>query len=128
MKAAIVFLLMSLSAVTTPAAAEWTPIGENTRGTRYFIDLATFKKGARPRAWFLTNYSERTKGGDLSDKSLREADCREERIRILADRYYTEPMGEGPLRVAYDHPGEWIYVTPKSMDEEMLRILCRNNR
>lgn len=128
MKTSITFLLVVLSAVATPAAAEWTLIGENARGSRYFIDLATFKKGARPRAWFLTNYSKRTKGGDLSDKGLEEADCSEGKIRLLAVRFYTEPMGEGIVSTSNDHPGEWSYVTPGGVDEEMVRILCSGNR
>jgi len=76
MRAAIVFLLAMLSAVAAPAAAEWTFIGENDTDDQFFVDLSTLKKGARPRAWFLTNYPARTEYGDLSSKILYEADCR----------------------------------------------------
>lgn len=127
MKAAIVFLLAMLSAVATPAAAEWTPIGENAGG-QFFIDLATLKKGARPRAWVLTNYSTSSKYGDLSSKTLYEADCREERIRVLAGRFYTEPMGAGPPSTSGDQPQEWGYVTPNSAEERIAHILCLGNR
>jgi hypothetical protein len=128
MRAAIVFLLVSVSAVTTPAAVGWTFIGKNTIGDQYFIDLATLKKGAMSRAWFLTNYAARTKYGDLSSKVLREADCREEKTRILAIRLYTEPMGAGDLSGASDQPLDWSYMTPDSMEESFVRIMCRGNR
>jgi len=128
MRAAIVFLLAMLSAVAKPAAAEWTLISESTSGAQFFIDLATLKKGARPRVWFLVNYPARTKRGHVSGKSLREVDCREEKIRILADRYYTEPMGSGVPTVSSDQPGEWEYVTPDSVETAVVRLLCRDNR
>jgi hypothetical protein len=128
MRAAIVFLLAMLSAVATPAAAEWTFIVENGSGDQFFIDLATLKKGARPRAWVLTNSSTSTKYGDLSSKMLYEADCREERIRVLAGRFYTEPMGAGPPSTSGDQPQEWGYVTPNSAEERIAHILCRGNR
>jgi hypothetical protein len=128
MRAAIVFVLAMLSAVATPAAAEWTFIGENTGGDQFFIDLSTLKKGARPRAWFLTNYPTRTKQGVLSSKILREADCREEKIRILAARFYSTPMGMGDLMGSSDEATEWTYATPNTMEEEYARTMCRGNR
>lgn len=128
MKAAIVFLLAMLSAVATPASAEWKLIAENNLGDQFFVDLATLKKGTRPRAWFMTNYSARTKFGDLSSITLREADCSEEKIRYLAGRFYTEPMGGGALSGSSDQPQEWGYVSPSSIEKEMLRILCIGNR
>lgn len=128
MKATALFLLMCLAAVATPAAAEWTPIGENTGGDQYFIDLATLKKGTRPRAWFMTNYPERSKNGVISNTALREVDCREEKIRILAGRLYTEPMGRGTLSGSFDQPGEWGYVTPNTMEAAIARIMCGGNQ
>lgn len=129
MKTVTIFLFAMLSAVATPAAAaEWTFIGKNSGGDQYFIDLATLKKGARPRAWFMTNYAERTELGDLSDKILREADCGAEKTRFLASRFYTEPMGGGIPSGTNDKPREWTYVTPGGVDEEIFRILCRGNR
>jgi hypothetical protein len=106
MKVAIVFLLMSLSAVATPAAAEWTFITGNDIGDQFFIDLSTLKKGARPRAWVMTSYSARTKHGDTSSKTLREADCSEGKIRYLAARFYLEPMGAGAPLKMIDQPQE----------------------
>lgn len=129
MKAAIVFLLMSLSAVATPAAAaEWTFIAENDIGDQFFIDLSTLKKGARPRAWFMTSYSARTKHGDMSSKTLREADCNEGKIRYLAARFYLEPMGAGAPLKMIDQPQEWEYVTPNTITAEIARFLCSGNR
>ena len=124
MRAAIVFVLAMLSAVATPAAAEWTSIAENPDGDQFFIDLATLKIGTRSKAWFMTNYSARTKYGDLSDKSLREVDCSEGKIRFLAGRFYTEPMGLGSVRISYDEPSAWWYVTPMAVEAKMFRIMC----
>jgi hypothetical protein len=128
MKAAIVFLLVSLSAVATPVAAEWTYITENDIGDQFFIDLSTFKNGARPRAWFMTSYSAKTKLGNMSSKTLREADCSEGKIRYLAARFYTEPMGAGALTSMIDQSQDWEYVTPNTITEEIARFLCRGNR
>jgi hypothetical protein len=128
MRAAIVFLLAMLSAVATPASAGWTFIGENNTGDQFFIDLSTLKKGARPRAWFMSNYSAKTKQGVLSSKILREADCREEKIRVLAARFYSTPMGTGDLMFSIDESQEWTYVTPNTVEEEYARTLCHGNR
>jgi len=128
MRAAIFFVLAMLSAVATPASAGWTFITENISGDRYFVDLATLKKGARPRAWILTNYSARNEFSDLSSKTLNEADCGEVKIRTIASRYYTEPDGTGtPSSVNYQ-PREWGFVTPNTPLEVMVRVLCRSNR
>jgi hypothetical protein len=128
MKAAIIFLLAMLSAVATPAAAEWTPIGENTGGDQIFIDYTTFKTGARPRAWTMWSYAKIDEFGDFSNKSLIEADCSEEKIRVLAVRFYTDPKGAGAPSTIVDKPREWKYVTPNSAYAAIARILCRGNQ
>jgi len=128
MRAAIVFLLATLSSVATPAAVEWTWVAESPFGYQYFIDFSTLKKGARPKAWFLTNYSARNEFGDLSSKTLNEADCGEVKIRTIASRHYKEPDGTGtPSSVNYQ-PREWGFVTPNTPLEVMVRVLCQSNR
>jgi hypothetical protein len=127
MKASITFLLVMLSAVATPASAEWTEIGKNQAGTQYFIDLTTLKKSARPRAWVMASFSKRSELGIFSAKTLDEIDCSEGKIRALARRYYTEPMGGGTVE-SDDRLGEWRYVTPNSAEEHIASILCRDNR
>jgi hypothetical protein len=128
MKAAVICLMVILYAVATPADAGWTFIAENGSGDQFFIDLATFKKGARPRGWTLGNYAVRTEFGDLSHKRLLEADCSEGKIRTLAARFYTEPMGGGVPSTSNDLPSDWYYVTPGTITEEIARILCRGTR
>lgn len=128
MKVATFMLSLTLCLVSAPAAAEWTFIGVNTIGDQFFVDLATLKKGARPRAWTMVNYFARSKYGDLSNKSLREIDCSEDKMRFLADRFYTEPMGGGAPSSASDQPSEWSYLTPNSMNEEMARTICSGNK
>jgi len=128
MRAAIFFVLAMLSAVATPASAGWTFITENISGDRYFVDLATLKKGARPRAWILTNYSARTKQGVLSSILRKEVDCREEKIRVLAARFYSTPMGTGDVMYSTDESTEWTHVTPNTIEEEYARTMCHGNR
>ena len=76
----------------------------------------------------MTDYSARSEFGDLSSKVLREADCKEGKIRALAYRFYKEPMGGGVSTGYSDRLGQWKYVTPDTMGAVMALALCRDNR
>ncbi len=52
------------------------------------------------------------------------ADCSEDKHRGIAYRYYKGPMGNGGLSTSDNSPGEWSYPSPRSVSEDILKILC----
>lgn len=120
--------LLFMSGVSAPAAAEWTSFGKNKGGDEFFIDLATVKKGARARAWLMTNYDTPLAGRAWSSKVYYEVDCDQERVRDLAARYYGTAMAEGKLLESSDSPSEWKYADPQSFRESLVYFLCNKLR
>ena len=125
MRATIVFLLVMSLAVATPAVAEWTFIVRSNGGDQYFYDPSTLQKGARPRAWFLINFSSPTRYGDMSAMTFTEADCSEGKKRQLAARFYADPMAASNPTTTDDKTQQWVYAAPGTIDELTQRILCK---
>ena len=124
MRVAFFILPLLLSLVSTHAVADWTFFSENTSGDIFFIDYATLKKGARPRAWTLCDYVESGTEGTLSNKVLYEVSCSEGKLRMLASRFYQQNMGKGSPSEMNNETREWLYVTPGTVHESLFGILC----
>jgi hypothetical protein len=122
--ALLVLLSIPLFLVTTPALAEWTQFGKNSDGDQFFVDISSVKRGAKPRGWFMLTLMKPTSSGNFSFKHLFEADCGQDRIRILAYRAYELPMGGGSPSASSDQADGWVFADPGSTNEITLEILC----
>lgn len=117
-------LLICFFTISTPSKAEWIFFREIEGGSHVFVDVTTIQPGTNPKAWFLTNYGKPTQYGDRSSKTLYEANCEQIQLRLLAARFYANPNGKGPASEIDDRPHEWKYVTPNSMHQGVLQLLC----
>ena len=118
----IITTLLVVFALT--AQAEWTFVGDNPEGDRYFLDLSTIKKSANGhRAWEMADEA-RGRNGTLSIRRLTEYDCRNERSRVLQQSQHSGHMGSGEVVHSSSSPASWRYVSPGSVGEWFFDAVC----
>ncbi len=117
-------LLLLLLLVSLPVKAEWRLFAENNSSTKWYVDLATIKRGSLPRAWFLLDYPAPTPSGTHSIKMLYQANCAEGRLREMSMHIYREPFGNGNPSSISNQFGEWEYPPPGTVVADMFFILC----
>jgi hypothetical protein len=121
MRALLAALLLAMS---LPAAAEWVMITKNDSVT-YYLDPDTVRKnGNMRRVWVLNNLKQRHKDGEMSRRSLREIDCKEEKSRILSLSTHSEPMVGGKTLVLENSPTEWGFIPPNSTNAHVFEFVC----
>ena len=119
----VLTLLLSLAAA--PAWAEWVKVTVSDIGTTYYVDSATLRKeGFFRRAWVIQNLKQRGDGGQRSQRTLWEFDCKEARDRLLTISAHSEWMAGGNVLLTIDHPGKWNHVPPVTAAEDLLNFVC----
>ena len=118
----LVFTLM----FSSTTYAEWTELGTTTDGTTIYVDFERIRKNdGYFYFWNLSDYLKPSPYGDLSSKVYYQGDCKLFRMLRLSSSYYTQPMGEGtPSTVNNKQYGEWIYPSPNSAHEAILKTVC----
>ena len=125
MKRLLLGLMLLVTA--TAASAEWTVAGETDNFIQY-VDRATIRRnGNYVKMWDLLDY-ERVKviGGksDLSQRTQKEYDCKEEKKRILALTSFSGQMGNGTINYDDSNTGKWSPVAPGTVNEILWKIAC----
>jgi hypothetical protein len=72
MKTLTLILALILSVMfSSPSFADWKKVGENVIGDTFYVDFDRMRKhGGFVYFWYLTDYLEPTKYGNLSSKKL----------------------------------------------------------
>lgn len=109
-----VWLLLCFS----PCFAEWVRVYDD-----FYFDPASIKRtGDISRAWILQD-----KAGNEAPSivTLREYNCREEKVRILQKEHYLKNMGAGePLKITPTQT-EWVYINPMYVDHVVFEKACQ---
>lgn len=115
------------------AAAEWTPAGGNPNIFTAYADRASVAAtGEGVQMWGLYDFLLDDVSADgqphASTVVLREYDCSQKRVRLLAYVDYAGRMGSGKVisPPAARGPGRWEPVVPGAIDEAFLAIACAN--
>ena len=126
MKYLLLLSTLTLSLTFSSASfAEWTLVGENVVGSRFYVDLDRIRKNdGYVYFWTLTDQLKPDEWGGMSTKVYYEGDCKAFRNRGLTYIYYKQPMGEGEGDSDSPSNPEWEYPTPDSVIEFMLNIIC----
>ena len=104
----------------------WTKVGEGVDGTTFYVDFARIRKhGGYVYYWDLFDYLK-PKSGSLSVKEYKQGDCKVFRYKSLSFSFHKEPMGDGTGEVAETPKSMqgWVYPSPKSIDEIVLKSVC----
>ena len=107
-------------------AQNWVFVTGNSNAADFYVDADSIKKiGTNRRVWILQDLKKRTVNGSLSAKLLREIDCNEEKIRSLQFTFYAENMLKGEMMNTVTRTGEWEFVSPDSMNKDVLDAVCK---
>ncbi len=126
-----IFLVLTLTLISTSAAAEWSKIGESALkgGYTVYADTTTILNTSnRAKMWLLFDYQtlQKASGAEfLSEKIRREYDCNEKQMRRLAFSLYSLNKEHGDLIRSYNQPQKWEPVKPDSMEEAELKLACK---
>lgn len=123
-------LMMLLAVVSVSAAAQWVQIGGNESATAYADRTTSEKASNLVRMWDLLDFKTvqaRPYGTPyLSQKTLQEYDCKEERARILDVLRYAENMGSGEVARVDSDSDEWKSVRAGSTLAVLREFACGN--
>lgn len=118
---------LMLLMIATAASAEWTIAGDNENFNQY-VDKATIRRdGNFVKMWDLLDYKRvKVIGGksDLSQRTQKEYDCKEEKVRILVLTSFSGQMGNGTINYDDSNTEKWRPVAPGTVNETLWKIAC----
>jgi hypothetical protein len=126
-KLTLILSLIFTVTLSSPSYAEWTRVGESVDGTIFYVDFERIRKhGEYVYYWVATDYLKPTEYGDLSSKEYIQGDCKLFKVMRLSISFHTQPMGKGTPSTTITHnlKKEWIYPSPNSSTEHILKSVC----
>ena len=121
----LILTLFFSTMFASPAYAKWEKVAVSVSGDTYYVDFDRIRtNGGYVYFWDLSDYLKPTKWGDLSAKSYKQGDCEMFRYKNLSFSYYKQPMGEVFGDSNSPPNPEWVYPSPNSSVEEMLKRVC----
>lgn len=126
----LLITLLIVSAV--PAYAAWVMIEKNYLSPgleTIYIDSNTIgKKGNLVTVWQLVDFKVMQGGRSptrfFSTKTLKQFDCEEKRVRLLAFTEFTDGMGTGMQDHGYVDEHNWLPVEPESVNHALWDVVC----
>ena len=104
--------------------AKWTKVGQSVIGNSHYVDFESITKhGGYVYFWDMLNYLKPS-NGLLSIKEYKEGDCKLLRYKSLSMSFHKAPMGGGTGEPYNIEDSKWIYATPNSMSEIILKTIC----
>ena len=123
-----IYLLLVLTFASFLAHSDWVLVTGNDTVSFYVETDSIKKQGNARRAWMIHDLPQRDKFGDLSNRILREFDCKEGRIRMLQFETFEQHMGRGrPTGVlsGSDVDSSWSFISPGTLDDSVLKFVCK---
>ena len=114
---------------SSPAYGEWVTVDTVAQATVYAEDPSNIhRQGNRVKMWALFDFKtkRRLHGGPwvLSHKNKYEYDCAEKRQRLLANRWFSGPMGSGKIVNRLDDEQPWTPVLPEGPEHSLWTTAC----
>ena len=120
-----IFTLLFTVMIPSTSFAGWTKVDESVSGDTFYVDFERIKKhGGFVYYWILTDYLKPDKWGDLSNKMYIQGDCNLFRFKTLSYSFHKELMGGGTGDVEEPEKKGWMYATPDSINEIILKEVC----
>lgn len=124
-------ITLTLILISTSAMAEWEILGSTSvnGGFNIFADPSSLRKTANGfRVWVIFDHKTQkvSAGGGkyLSDVSLREYDCKDEKSRTLTYTWFSDNMGNGKVIFSDSDTTSWAYINPGSVDDILYKTVC----
>ncbi|MDA9931867.1 hypothetical protein N9B85_00520 [bacterium] len=120
----ITFLFSTLM-IASPAYADWERVSKNVKGT-YYVDTDRIRNNDSNVYWWeLQDLLKPDEVGVLSIKVYHQGDCKVFRLKILSMIFHAQPMGEGSVGTYSPPEPEWMYPSPNSSGETVLKRVCK---
>jgi hypothetical protein len=114
--------VLFFSVCTSLCHAEWTEIHADNE-MLYYYDLSTRLAGSKPRISALRSFRQPTAHGDQSAKLLYEADCTNQKIRMMSGIYTKNKTGDGEVSGMINSNG-WMDPSSRIVLEKIFAALC----
>ena len=114
--------VLFFSVCTSLCHAEWTEIHADNE-MLYYYDLSTRLAGSKPRISALRSFRQPTAHGDQSAKLLYEADCTNQKIRMMSGIYTKNKTGDGEVSGMINSNG-WMDPSSRIVLEKLFAALC----
>ena len=119
------FCILLLTVCTALCHAEWTEFHADNE-TLYYYDLSTRLAGPKPRISALRSFLQPTAHGDQSAKLLYEADCSNQKIRLMSGVYTKNKTGDGEVSGMINSNG-WMDPSSRVVLEKLFAALCERD-
>ena len=125
-KLALLATLLFSVMFSSASYAEWTKVSSSGNGaSTFYVDFERIRKVDGYVYYWVLNDLLKPELGDLSVKVYFQGDCKLFRVKRLSASFYTQPMGEGTPSTIINKPKkEWVYPSPNSVYEGILKSVC----
>ena len=131
MKKYLLSIFLLLTSSISYAQQNWQVIGTTDSAIAY-LDFNTIKKiDKNLRVWTLYDFRQESLNGYFRINSYTdysEFDCSQDRLRVLQQTMYSGKMASGTTKNIDTNTDKWLYVVPNTMNEEILKIVCKSKR
>ncbi|MDA8887858.1 hypothetical protein N9I25_01980 [Hellea sp.] len=111
--------------LASPAYADWVAVAKNVKGT-YYVDTDRIRNNDSNVYWWeLQDLLKPEQVVVLSISAYNQGDCEVFRHKVLSFIIYEQPMGEGSGEPYSPPDPEWVYPSPNSVDEIILKQVCK---
>jgi hypothetical protein len=123
-------LTMLLAAVSNAALAEWTEVGTtDDDALTAYVDTGTIvKKGSKIRMWWMNDFENEQKSGDVSytsSRNISEFECNKKQMRQIYSSLHSESLGEGDaVAIDYEPEFKWTLIEADSIGELLFNAAC----
>lgn len=119
-------MLVVLCLAAGPAWSGWVQMSSEDVNSVMYADPDTIKINGQIRQIVeLHDFKAQDKSrGNRSTRVLSEYDCKEGRIRILQEEYFSGQMGSGERVGSFSGPSDWFYIAPGTRGGTLLKYVC----
>ena len=119
-------MLVVLLLASSPAWPAWVQMSSEGASSVMYADPDTIKvDGQLRRVVEMHDLTAPDKTrGNRSTKVLSEYDCKENRIRLLEEEYFSGQMGTGEKLGGTTEPTDWFPLAPGTRGWNLLKFVC----
>lgn len=119
-------LLVVLLTVSSAAWAGWVQMSSEDASSVTYVDPDTIKiNGQLRQVTEVHDFKVPDKPrGNLSTKVVSEHDCKEGRLRVLQEDYFSGQMGSGERLGGYTGPSDWFPVVAGTRGATLHKFVC----
>ena len=119
-----IFILLFTLMFSSTSYAEWKKVTVSESGDTFYVDFERVRNHeGYLYFWALNDYLKPNKWEDLSFEVYYQGDCTLFRMKPLTYVFHKQPMGGGTGDVS-TLKRDWVYPTPNSMNETVLKKVC----